>query len=538
MALLSQLFKKSGSQPTTDPSLCSESLKTGQLLANRYMLKEMVGQGAMGRVFRAEDGLLGNVSVAVKVLSQNLLNKQMAEQFFQEARTGALLGHQNINIVRVLDYGVHDDSIPFYVMEYVEGGTLEQEITLQPLEVSRFLKLMTQVCSGLQSAHQGVLVDKKLYCVVHRDIKPSNIFVTHNPSLGEIAKVLDFGISDLFNRNNQTKQQLAMGTLGYASGEQLNNQPPDPRSDIYSLGITMFEALTGQLPIIPKEQSLRGWIDAHCNQTPRRIAQVAPHLKIPTALDQLIQSCLEKDIQKRPQTIDECLNVLKSLISSPGGGLSNLFVEESVEDILDGIINSPDISMPILATNATRVFDVSLTDQAWQASWPSSKPVAEIVFAKRFERGNQETASLWVMLSHAKVQQQYLTHHYTEFIFEDKFRSIIAWVTVLFDEEGHLRCFPNYIDLRDLKNEKMIQSLINTGEYILLLFDILTPKQPVKVLTLSIGESQRKILSERLSLAKKASASENFKVGKLKLKEKYQAFKTALPTNLKKLIMN
>jgi eukaryotic-like serine/threonine-protein kinase len=538
MALLSQLFKKSGSKQTDDPSLFSMNLKTGQLLANRYMLREMVGKGAMGSVFRAEDGLLGNVSVAVKVLSQNLVNKQMADQFFKEARTGALLGHQNINIVRVLDYGVHHDSIPFYVMEYVEGGTLEQEITLQPLEVSRFLKLMAQVCSGLQSAHQGVLIENKLYCVVHRDIKPSNIFITHNQSLGEIAKVLDFGISDLFQRNDQAKEQLAMGTLAYSSGEQLKNQPPDPRSDIYSLGITMFEALTGHLPILPEQQTLQGWVDAHCHQQPRKISEVAPRLQIPKALDELIQSCLEKDIEKRPQNIGECLNVLKSLISSSTEGLANLPIEESVEDILDGIINGPEFSTPILASNSTKFLEVSLTDQAWRVSWPANKPVAEIVFAQKFEGVNQETASLWVMLSHAKVQQQSLTHHYTEFIVDDEFCSIVAWVTVLFNEEGRLRCFPSFINLKDARNEQMIQNLIHQGEYMFMLFDILTPIQPVKVSTLSIGESQRKLLSERLLLAKKAPASEKFQVGKLKLKEKYQEFKTALPINLKTLIMN
>jgi eukaryotic-like serine/threonine-protein kinase len=537
MALLSQLFKKSGSKQTSDPSLFAMNLKTGQLLANRYILKEMVGKGAMGSVFRAEDSLLGDVSVAVKVLSQNLVNKQMADQFFKEARTGALLGHQNINIVRVLDYGVHNDSIPFYVMEYVEGGTLEQETTLQPLEVSRFLKLMAQVCSGLQSAHQGVLIENKLYCVVHRDIKPSNIFITHNQSLGEIAKVLDFGISDLFQRNDRAKEQLAMGTLAYSSGEQLKNQPPDPRSDIYSLGITMFEALTGHLPIMPEQQTLQGWVEAHCHQQPRKISEVAPRLQIPKALDDLLQSCLEKDIEKRPQNIGECLNVLKSLISSSTEGLANLPVEESVEDILDEIINGPEFSTPILATNSTRFLEVSLTDRAWRVSWPANKPISEIVFAQTFEGGNQEMTSLWVMLSHAKVQQQYLTHSYTEFIFDDAFCSIIAWVTVLFNEEGRLRCFPSFINLKEARNEQMIQNLIHQGEYMLMLFDILTPTQPVKVSTLSIGESQRKLLSERLLLAKKASASEKFQVGKLKLKEKYQEFKIALPINLKTLVM-
>jgi eukaryotic-like serine/threonine-protein kinase len=541
MALLSQLFGKNNLKNANDSTLSSENIGAGELLSNRYILREMIGKGAMGRVFRAEDSLLGNVSVAIKVLSQNVRNKQMAEQFFREARTGALLGHQNINIVRVLDYGVHNEFIPFYVMEYVEGGTLEQETTLQPLEVSRFLKLMTQVCSGLQSAHHGVLIDNKLYCVVHRDIKPSNIFITHNQSLGEIAKVLDFGIADLFNRNDEAREHVAMGTLAYSSGEQLNGQPTDPRSDIYSLGVTMFEALTGYLPIEPKHQSLVGWAEAHSYQPPRKISEVAPHLLIPNELDRLIQQCLEKDVRKRPQSISDCLEVLKSLAPSSVQDIPKLpiddVVEESIDDILDGIINSPELSGPISASNTTRVYSAAPADIAWQVPWPADKPIAEIVFAQNFGNPNQETASLWVMLSHARMQQQYLTHHYTEFIVDDDVYSTVAWVAVLFDEEGHLRCFPSYINLKDAKNAQMIQTLINRGEYKLMLFDIQTPQQPVKVLTLSIGESQRKLLSEKLSLAKKRKAiSEKHQVGKLKLKEKYKQFKTDLPLHLERIV--
>jgi eukaryotic-like serine/threonine-protein kinase len=535
MALLSQLFKKFGANETAVPSPCSDGVKAGLLLANRYLLKEVVGEGAMGRVFRAEDILLGNVSVAVKVVSQSLRNKQMTDQFFKEARTGALLGHQNINIVRVLDYGVHDDATPFYVMEYVEGSTLDREIELQPLELSRFLKLMTQVCSGLQSAHQGLLIDNKLYCVVHRDIKPSNIFITQNPSLGEIAKVLDFGISDLFNSSNQSRELLGMGTLSYSSGEQLENQSPDPRSDIYSLGVTMFEVLTGHLPIMPEQQTLKGWVEAHCSLPPRKIAEVAPHLQIPESLDRLIQSCLEKDMQKRPQNIGECLDVLKNLASTPVE-LGKPAVQESLEDILDGIINCADLSMPTQASQATRVLDVSHEDQAWKLSWPSSKPIAEIVFTQTFQDAGTDKASIWVMLSHAQVQQQYLKNHYTEFITDDAFSLMIAWVTVLFDGEGHLRCFPSYISLKDSKSKEMIQHLIDRGEYMMMLFDILKPDQPVKVMTLLINDVQRKFLSKRLSLAKKASGSERYTLGKLKLKEKYQAFKTSLPVNLKNLV--
>jgi eukaryotic-like serine/threonine-protein kinase len=540
MALLSKIFKKSGSKNINTSPVGSEAFKTGQLLANRYMLREIIGKGAMGCVFRAEDRLLGNVSVAVKMHSQHLLSQQMTEQFFKEARTGALLGHQNINIVRVLDYGIHNDSIPFYVMEYIEGETLEQAIALQPLKIDRFLKLMAQVCSGLQSAHQGLIIDNKLYCVVHRDIKPSNIFITENQSLGEIAKVLDFGISDLFQKNAQTKEQPLVGTLAYSSGEQLNQQPPDPRSDIYSLGVTMFEALTGHLPIVPERKSLLGWIEAHCSQAPTSISKVAPYLQIPKALDQLIQSCLEKDMQNRPQTMNECLNVLKALASSTSERFNRFPSEEpveNIENILDEIINSPDINPLNIIDNATKVLDVPLNDQALKVSWPLDKPVAEIVFTQIFEGFKEETASIWVMLSHANVQQQFLAHHYTKFLFDDEFSSMIAWITVLFDEAGHLRCFPSYINLKGDRNEKMIQRLIEQGEYMLMLFDILEPTQPVKVLTLSISESQQKLLSQRVRSAQKASIFDQAQVGKLKLKEKYQAFRRELPNHLKKLAM-
>jgi eukaryotic-like serine/threonine-protein kinase len=540
MALLGQIFKKSLSKNRNTSRLSAESLKAGQLLANRYMLREMIGKGAMGSVFRAEDRSLGNVAVAVKILSQHLLSQQMTEQFLKEARMGALLGHQNINIVRVLDYGVHDDSIPFYAMEYIEGETLEQAITLQPLKIERFLKLMTQVCSGLQSAHQGLLIDNKLYCVVHRDIKPSNIFITQNQSLGEIAKVLDFGIADLIQKNTQAKEQLLVGTLAYSSGEQLKHQPPDPRSDIYSLGVTMYEALTGYLPIVPEQKSLLGWVEAHCSQAPLPISKVAPHLQIPKALDRLIQSCLEKDMQNRPQSINECLNVLKTLASSAIEEFTHIPTKEpveNIENILDRIINSSDINPLNIIDNATKVLDAPIGDRALQVSWPSDKPVAEIVFTQIFEGLKEENASLWVMLSHATVQQQFLTYHYTEFIFDDEFASMIAWITVLFDKVGHLRCFPSYINLKDDRDGKMIQHLIDRGEYMLMLFDVVEPTQPVKVMTLCIDESQKKLLAQRLCFAQKSSISGQSQVAKLKLKEKYQTFRRELPDHLKRLEM-
>ena len=232
----------------------------------------------MGSVYRAEDQLLGGVTVAVKFLSQTLLGEKMAQQFAQEARAGALLGHQSLHIVRVLDYGLHEEQIPFYVMECIEGMNLEQLLQVkQSLSLPRFLRLMGQVCSGLQCAHQGINVDNDLYQVIHRDVKPSNIFVTHNESLGELAKLLDIGIADFLNQTQtDSAAQPFMGTLAYGSPEQISGQRPDIRSDIYSLGVTMFESLTGELPIQAEVNTFDFWHRAHCQQPPRSFAQAAP----------------------------------------------------------------------------------------------------------------------------------------------------------------------------------------------------------------------------------------------------------------------
>jgi serine/threonine protein kinase len=120
----------------------------GCKLANRYELLEPLGQGSMGRVYLAEDTLLGSVQVAVKFLSQTLLNENMRDRFMQEAMTCAQLGQRSIHVVRVTDYGVNDEGVPFYVMEYLQGQSLSQLIHLQPLPIPRFLGVHSPGLSG------------------------------------------------------------------------------------------------------------------------------------------------------------------------------------------------------------------------------------------------------------------------------------------------------------------------------------------------------------------------------------------------------
>ena len=127
----------------------------GRVLNNRYQLVELLGQGSMGRVYAAKDLLLGGVPVALKFLSQAMLTQKMRDRFEREATTCALLGQRSIHIIRVSDYGIDEDGIPFYVMEYLKGNSLSEIIMQQAIRLPRFLNLSRQICQGLQAAQIG-----------------------------------------------------------------------------------------------------------------------------------------------------------------------------------------------------------------------------------------------------------------------------------------------------------------------------------------------------------------------------------------------
>ena len=411
MSLLSNLLRKQAPRKPEVRQAGQQIIPVGQLLLNRYLIAELLGRGSMGEVYLAEDTVLGGVSVAIKVISQTVPNQQQQEKFSREAQIGAFLGHHNVNIVRVLDFGVHNDEIPFYVMEYVYGSTLADEIEQHPLALDRCLRLTSQVCAGLQSAHQGVLIDKRLYSVLHRDLKPGNIFITSNSSFGEIAKILDFGIAEFFLPIHKSTQADAMGTLAYASSEQLLGKNLEPSADIYSLGITMFEMLTGQLPIQPPINTVPAWIEAHSKQPPKRLQDNAA-LNIPDSVERLIQKCLEKKPSKRPQTIQEVLDSLQEISQKIGASFP--IVKPSHEDALKELFNGPTSvsrsaleQAPAFSPETTQyvaprsagstMVDIQPSQQpiaqtqrltknpnslANRLPWPADKPQAEIVFAQ------------------------------------------------------------------------------------------------------------------------------------------------------------
>ncbi|MEO1623199.1 MAG: serine/threonine-protein kinase, partial [Cyanobacteria bacterium J06632_3] len=247
----------------TDPNI-------GRKVSNRYELIESIGQGSMGKVYLAGDSLLGGVPVAVKFLSQTLLNESMRQRFLREAMTCAQLGQKSMHVVRVTDYGVNEDEVPFYVMEYLKGDNVGQIVQKKPLAIPRFLSITRQILLGLSMAHQGILINGEVVPIIHRDIKPSNILVTADPSMGELVKILDFGIAKLMQAGSEQTSTF-MGTLAYASPEQMEGRELDGRSDIYSLGVMMYQMLSGKLPVKPKKNTFGSWYKVHRLAKPKSL---------------------------------------------------------------------------------------------------------------------------------------------------------------------------------------------------------------------------------------------------------------------------
>ncbi len=208
-------------------------LKPGTLIAGKYKIVEEVGAGGMGIVYKAEDLKLKR-SVALKFLPPHLMDEpDLKERFLVEAQAAASLSHPNICVIH--EVGESEDR-PYIAMEYVEGETLRDRIGKGPLEPGEAVGLVDQIAAGLAEAHgKGI---------VHRDIKSANIMVTAKGR----AKVMDFGLAKLRGGSSLTKSQTTLGTVAYMSPEQARGESLDQRTDIWSLGVVLYELLAGKLP--------------------------------------------------------------------------------------------------------------------------------------------------------------------------------------------------------------------------------------------------------------------------------------------------
>ncbi|HEX7170420.1 MAG TPA: protein kinase, partial [Rubrobacter sp.] len=270
----------------------SEAGKT--VLDNRYDVRRGLGSGGMGEVFLARDRVLGR-DVALKVLRRQYAgDSEFAERFKREARSAASLSHPNI--VQVYDRGETDEGASYIAMEYVPGGTLKERISDRgPLEASEAAALGAQVAEALGAAHDRGMV--------HRDIKPQNVLLT---TRGD-AKVADFGIARAGSSVTISKTGSVMGTAGYMSPEQALGEPATPRSDLYSLGVVLYEALTGELPFTadnPIAVSMK-----HVTEALRPPREIDP--TIPEGMNALIVKLMAKDPEDRYASAGELADDLR-----------------------------------------------------------------------------------------------------------------------------------------------------------------------------------------------------------------------------------
>jgi len=264
----------------------SKARKT--VLDNRYDVGRPLGSGGMGEVFLARDRVLGR-DVALKVLrTQYAGDSEFAERFKREARSAASLSHPNI--VQVYDRGETEDGSSYIAMEYVPGGTLKEKIVGDgPLGTREAAALGAQVAAALGAAHERGMV--------HRDIKPQNVLLTDRGD----AKVADFGIARAGSSVTISRTGSVMGTAGYMSPEQALGEPATSKSDLYSLGVVLYEALTGELPFNadnPIAVSMK-----HVNEPVRSPREIDP--TIPEGMNALVTRLMAKDPEDRYASADE-----------------------------------------------------------------------------------------------------------------------------------------------------------------------------------------------------------------------------------------
>ena len=272
---------------TTSEAITLTSLEPGAQLGPRYQIRRVLGSGGMGMVFQAHDTDLDE-PVALKVLRPEILmmDPTILERFKRETKVARRITHRNV--VRTYDFG-EVGGMKFISMEFVQGMTLKQLVRSKgALPVGVGVRIAKQACAGLAAAHeQGV---------VHRDIKPRNIMLTPQSEV----KIMDFGIARPDEKGSMTQTGLIMGTPDYMSPEQAQGkQELDHRSDIYSMGIVLYELFTGELPFTGKSAIKIAM--KHVQEQPKSPRQVNP--SISEAVERVILRCIHKNPAERYQTV-------------------------------------------------------------------------------------------------------------------------------------------------------------------------------------------------------------------------------------------
>ena len=272
----------------------------GKKLDGRYLIESLIGVGGMANVYKGRDVRTGN-QIAVKVLKEEFLdNEELVRRFKNESKAISILNHPNI--VKVYDVSV-TDQLQYIVMEYIDGITLKEYLKQRngALTWKEVVHFATQVLSALDHAHSKG--------IVHRDVKPQNIMLQADGSI----KMMDFGIARFSRAQSQTVSDKAIGSVHYISPEQAKGDHTDARTDIYSVGVMMYEMLSGKLPF--DGTGAVSIAIMQISEKPKPLAEVAPN--IPVGLRQITEKAMEKDPADRYQSAQEMLDAIAAFRRNP-----------------------------------------------------------------------------------------------------------------------------------------------------------------------------------------------------------------------------
>jgi serine/threonine-protein kinase len=291
----------------------------GVVLDGRYQVERKLGEGGMGVVYLATHVVIGK-RYALKVLRGEMATeKEVAERFTQEARAAASIGNEHI--IEITDFGRAPDGAPYFVMELLDGKELHDLLEQSPqLEVNRSLRILAQCCDALAAAHS--------IGIIHRDLKPENIFLVTRSGNPDFVKVLDFGIAKVARESGRlTRTGMIFGTPQYMSPEQAAGTDIDSRTDIYSLGIIMYEMLCGRVPF--EADTFMGVLTKHLYEEPIPPKRLVPAVNIPTAVEAVLLKAIAKKPDRRYGSMIEFAEDIRSILD----GKTPSFVYDQMREL-------------------------------------------------------------------------------------------------------------------------------------------------------------------------------------------------------------
>lgn len=264
----------------------TDSLKAGHLISNRYVLEKRLGTGGMGSVYLASDSVLENTKVAIKILHGDVVtDENQTKRFLREVQLMRTVNH--VNVVRTYDVGV-DGNLLYYTMEYVEGTSLSSLINEGSMDYPEIAEILDQTCRGLQAIHEQD--------IIHRDLKPANIMILD----GSLVKITDFGVARS-KGSDLTQHDEIIGSVSYIAPEIWLGKELTRSADLYSMGIILYEMITGSLPFEDDEPATMMWYHVKHPPSPPKQTRTS----CPNWLNQLALKLMAKAPGERPKSASE-----------------------------------------------------------------------------------------------------------------------------------------------------------------------------------------------------------------------------------------